>query len=263
MGRWWRAYEDALHDPKVQGLPDRLFKRWFNILCVASKYGGTLPSTPVLTYLLTGRSDHVERDVKALLNRGLLDEIDGQLAPHNWFKFQYKTDNSTERVRAHRTDKRNVSVTANETAPEYRVQSTESERKIPSLRSGRARGTRLSIDWLPSDDDLAFADRFLERYQIEDEQAKFRDYWLALAGPKAVKLDWPATWRNWIRKAKNDQGLQTNSNGNRRPLSEWQIRQRRKDDALAALSASIERGERQAASGSEGDQGVILLVPDA
>jgi uncharacterized protein YdaU (DUF1376 family) len=30
----------------------------------------------------------------------------------------------------------------------------------------------------------------------------FRDYWLSVAGSKGVKLDWFATWRNWIRNQK-------------------------------------------------------------
>ena len=27
----------------------------------------------------------------------------------------------------------------------------------------------------------------------------FKDYWVAKAGNQGVKLDWTATWRNWIR----------------------------------------------------------------
>jgi uncharacterized protein YdaU (DUF1376 family) len=30
----------------------------------------------------------------------------------------------------------------------------------------------------------------------------FRDYWLSVAGSKGVKLDWFATWRNWVRNQK-------------------------------------------------------------
>ena len=33
----------------------------------------------------------------------------------------------------------------------------------------------------------------------------FRDYWIAKAGQQGVKLDWFATWRNWVRNQK--QGL--------------------------------------------------------
>lgn len=28
---------------------------------------------------------------------------------------------------------------------------------------------------------------------------KFRDHWLSASGQKGVKLDWEATWRNWVR----------------------------------------------------------------
>ena len=34
-----------------------------------------------------------------------------------------------------------------------------------------------------------------------DEALVFRDYWLAVPGPKGKKTDWEATWRNWIRRA--------------------------------------------------------------
>jgi hypothetical protein len=31
---------------------------------------------------------------------------------------------------------------------------------------------------------------------------QFRDYWSAKAGSGATKLDWQATWRNWVRNQK-------------------------------------------------------------
>ncbi|WP_407954144.1 hypothetical protein [Aeromonas schubertii] len=41
----------------------------------------------------------------------------------------------------------------------------------------------------------------LPRERILTEAATFADYWQALPGAKAVKLDWEKTWRNWIRRA--------------------------------------------------------------
>lgn len=41
----------------------------------------------------------------------------------------------------------------------------------------------------------------LPRERILLEAATFTDYWQALAGVKAVKLDREKTWRNWIRRA--------------------------------------------------------------
>lgn len=118
MSRWFRVYDDAMHDPKVQSLPPPLFKFWFNLLCVASKNDGVIPPLSELKSLLKARLDHLETYLKTLLERGLIDEIDGCLEPHNWRKRQYKSDVSTARVRAHREAAGNVS----ETPPENREQ---------------------------------------------------------------------------------------------------------------------------------------------
>lgn len=37
-----------------------------------------------------------------------------------------------------------------------------------------------------------------------NETARFVDYWRAQPGQRGVKTDWPATWRNWMRKAQDD-----------------------------------------------------------
>lgn len=36
---------------------------------------------------------------------------------------------------------------------------------------------------------------------LKHEHQKFVDYWCAQPGAKGRKVDWPATWRNWIRHA--------------------------------------------------------------
>jgi hypothetical protein len=68
----------------------------------------------------------------------------------------------------------------------------------PAAGSG-PRGARLPADWLPSAADCGFAAGLgLDPAAVADE---FRDYWHAKPGAGGVKLDWPATWRNWCRKA--------------------------------------------------------------
>lgn len=46
------------------------------------------------------------------------------------------------------------------------------------------------------------------------EAEKFRNFWLAKAGRDGTKLDWPATWRNWVIKAIDDR---VNRRGGRGP----------------------------------------------
>lgn len=62
----------------------------------------------------------------------------------------------------------------------------------------RKRATRLPADWKPSPEDREFA---LNAGQDPDVvAATFRDFWHSKAGQNATKLDWAATWRNWIRR---------------------------------------------------------------
>lgn len=70
---------------------------------------------------------------------------------------------------------------------------TKSEERAPA-------GARLPPDWSPSDEETEFAKRERPGVDVAAEAEKFRDYWHSLAGAKARRADWPATWRNWIRR---------------------------------------------------------------
>lgn len=62
------------------------------------------------------------------------------------------------------------------------------------------RGTRLPDDWVPPAGLLA-SEFGLSHEAYADQVAIFRDYWRAVPGAKGRKADWPATWRNWVRRA--------------------------------------------------------------
>jgi len=66
------------------------------------------------------------------------------------------------------------------------------------------RGTRFALA-SPPEDWVAYCKA--ERPDINPHVTfeGFRDYWIAIAGAKGVKLDWFATWRNWIRNQKQQQ----------------------------------------------------------
>lgn len=73
-------------------------------------------------------------------------------------------------------------------------------------RVSAARGTRLPPDWKPSEEDLRWAKTARPEINPDTEAARFADYWHGAAGAKGVKADWPATWRNWIRRADPPRG---------------------------------------------------------
>ena len=139
MSRWFRYYDEALDDPKVQTLPDRLFKAWVNLMCVASKNGGVIPSIADAAFRLRLTETKAGEVVGELAAAGLLDPVeDGYFRPHNWNVRQFISDVSTDRVRAFRErqskQEGNVSETANETPPE-----TEQSRAEQNQSDARAR----------------------------------------------------------------------------------------------------------------------------
>lgn len=71
----------------------------------------------------------------------------------------------------------------------------------------RTLGCRLPDDFILTDELQAMA--LAEGYQNGDAErlfAKFRDYWVAIPGQRGIKLDWTATWRNWVRTEKDRNG---------------------------------------------------------
>lgn len=69
-----------------------------------------------------------------------------------------------------------------------------------------SRGSRLPKDWVLPDDWRAWAVAERPGLDVDLEAAKFADFWHAKAGKDATKLNWEATWRNWIRNASAGRG---------------------------------------------------------
>lgn len=133
MSRWFRFYDGALDDPKVQRLPPNLFKVWVNLLCVASRNDGVLPTQTDLAFLLRLPDDAVAEAIRSLVDAGLLDEGES-LSPHNWSTRQHKSDDSKERVRRYRESKRNADVTVTVTPPDTETE-TEAEEDNEAIAS--------------------------------------------------------------------------------------------------------------------------------
>jgi hypothetical protein len=71
-------------------------------------------------------------------------------------------------------------------------------RQPSSKRPPASRGTRLSELWQLSENDVAYARELrMPAEMIEREAVKFKNHWLAAAGTKGIKRDWPRTWQTW------------------------------------------------------------------
>lgn len=73
---------------------------------------------------------------------------------------------------------------------------------VASGKSKVTRGTRIDPRWRIAEGGETWkfaASAGLDPATIRDQFDQFRDYWLAKTGAKALKSDWPAAWRWWVR----------------------------------------------------------------
>lgn len=70
----------------------------------------------------------------------------------------------------------------------------------------RVKGHRLPTDWQPAPLPTALATvaSLWPPGSVERELSRFRDWAASATGSNAVKTDWDAAWRNWLRKAEDE-----------------------------------------------------------
>ena len=95
-----------------------------------------------------------------------------------------------------------VEQTLNERSTE--VQPTNNHKPITNnqIKEKQQRGSRLTQDWVLTNPMDQWAKQERPDLDVRQVAEQFKDYWIAQAGQKGVKLDWDATWRNWIRNTK-------------------------------------------------------------
>lgn len=113
-------------------------------------------------------------------------------------------------------------------SPEDRVQRTN-EDSLRSSSGPRKRGRRLPDDFAVTPEMISWA-REHTPLVGRAETDRFVDHWTAQPGQRGVKLDWIATWRNWMRRAQDD------AERRHRPAPSPASGSRRLDKAMAALA---------------------------
>jgi len=79
---------------------------------------------------------------------------------------------------------------------------TETETKRETEAKKSTRGSRLSADFVLPTEWADWAKQERPDLDLRSVGEQFRDYWSAKAGSGSTKLDWQATWRNWVRNQK-------------------------------------------------------------
>ena len=90
--------------------------------------------------------------------------------------------------------------------------STSGRNSAPSPTDGlfepppktKKRGSRLPAGFDVNPEMIAWKRENAPHVHLRNELAQFKDHWAAAAGASAVKLDWVAAWRTWMRRAEAD-----------------------------------------------------------
>jgi len=83
---------------------------------------------------------------------------------------------------------------------------TDTDTTPPNGGAPRKRATRITEDFQVSPEMRIWASQKAPNADLGLETEKFINFWVAKSGRDATKLDWVATWRNWMLNARAPQG---------------------------------------------------------
>lgn len=174
---------------------------------------GSYPTVKQIMELSTLSNKAVIKHIKIAIEEGWLRSKVHGFRGQKWKNHEYEAhwpnengDGKAGEPQATLDDKVvNLSPVAGEPQGEKVVNEVHSivPNNIPSTITPvvpKGKGSRISADWKPNDNGYQLATSLGVNPNTELEI--FIDYWLAVSGSKGVKLDWDATWRNWVRRAR-------------------------------------------------------------
>jgi len=121
----------------------------------------------------------------------------------------HKNADTNKRIADEREAKRKENRTKREPSvdeppPNHKPLTTNQEPRTinqePTVKE--TRGSRLSADFVLPTEWADWAKQERPDLDLRSVGEQFRDYWSAKAGSGSTKLDWQATWRNWVRNQK-------------------------------------------------------------
>jgi hypothetical protein len=217
-GDWIKMRGNLWDDPRVAALVDATETSeaaivgglyWLWATADQHTEDGFLPG---LTLRQIDRKTGITGFGAALVSIGWLTEAMGGVVLENF------TEHNGQSAKRRCTDAQRKANSRNLSASEADIEQTEDGQKAPECGAreekrreeknikpkskAESRATRLPQDWSPTVADIAFCQTTRPDLEVAETASRFKDYWLGVGGSKGCKLDWPATWRNWVRNEK-------------------------------------------------------------
>lgn len=161
------------------------------------------------------------RRLDSLLNVGLIEQVSGGFLVRSWLKWNRSADEvgkllAKDRERKARKDaadapnsERNPDGIRTDSELQSRAEQSSTEQSTPS-GGARKRGTRIPDPFIVTKEMREWAADRVPNVNVNASTERFVNYWRAESGAKASKLDWVATWRNWLlRDAGDSRGPQS------------------------------------------------------
>lgn len=93
---------------------------------------------------------------------------------------------------------------------------------LPPIVPPPARGTRIPENFSLTSEMRMWGKKNHPDLDLDDVTEAFIDYWKSVPGARAIKLDWEATWRNWVRNTwRNTRTMKNDSGKLKQPRSGW------------------------------------------
>jgi hypothetical protein len=194
--------------PKAIELSDKAFRQLIEAWCYCSRNLNDGKLTKAQFFKLFSAKSR-----KELLTVGFVGESENGYEMHDYLEHQ----ESAEQVEIRRNKRAaagsmggrakanglaSASSHAKQTASKPVADKDEDKDEVPNGTSmPRSRGSRIPADFTVAPAMVAWARANCPSVDGQRETAKFINYYQALAGAKGVKLDWVATWRNWMMNA--------------------------------------------------------------
>ena len=217
---------DYADHPKIGDLSDAAFRAHVEMILYSRKYmtDGHIPKRVANRFGSEALSELCSNDPRS---PSLVRNPDGSYTLHGYADMnetraeieERSRRNSKNGARGGRPSKRagssretqSVTESDSETKPSRKAETeTETETEVtpngvtPLTPQRGKRGTRLDPNWTPSPELVAQMRDECPAVDLKAEHRVFVDYWIAQPGQRGTKLDWPATWRNWMRRKQSD-----------------------------------------------------------